>query len=295
MGKLMNLTSRDLCAGALGQDDEVIQKMEEGAENQRTNDLDVLLDEAQEAQHHLRRKIAPETMWTTDQEHGHGARVQRAQGKQYPSNVDETILLHIDEAYDPGVKTRERIDEKANFKYKDEDGLPRFDRVKDISRVAIQFHTIASLMNALPRMSDAFDIIELENRFSNPTALGWMDITLLVRIPLDEARYQIAEVQAQLTDFALERLHVHKHYKLLRTAIPAMGVLPAHVDAVQRTILDVIDGRPLPSSHRCPSKSSECPRAASAGKTNKSHSSMTPVVCTELPGVPDFLDDSSGN
>jgi len=198
----------------------------------------------------------------------------------------------------------ERIEEKAHYKYKGEDGQPRFDRVRDISRVAIQFHTIASLMNALPRMYDAFDIVELENRFSNPTALGWMDITLLVRIPLDKARHQIAEVQAQLTDFALERLHVHKHYKVLRTTIPAMGVLPAHVDEVERTILDVIDGRSLPSSNFCPSMSSECSRsapvgkaqkfnssdcsrAATVGKNQKSSSSMVSVMCTELPGVPD--------
>jgi hypothetical protein len=128
------------------------------------------------------------------------------------------------------------------YKYSDQDGMPQFCRVRDIARMALQFETAEALMKALPTIYDAFDVVEVENRFANPTALGWMDVTLLISMELASGDAHIAELQVQLSDFAAERRRAHTHYKTIREAIPAMGVRAEHVDAVQRLILDSIEG-----------------------------------------------------
>merc|ERR1712178_482449 len=205
------------------------------------------------AQPLLRNKIAPEDVWITTagsrvESDGDGCsvevsgcRVARRNACPEQTGLDG-LLAYADEALDPGAKRRARVMEKATFKYQDEWGRPQFDRVRDIARMALQFDTAEALLSVLPRIYDAFDVVEVENRFAHPTALGWMDITLLVRMTLSNGASHIAELQVQLNEFANERREAHKHYKTIRSVIPSMGVRAEHVDAVQRLILDAIEG-----------------------------------------------------
>ena len=197
------------------------------------------------------------------------------------------LLVHVDEALDPGVKTLARVEEKAMFKYRDQHGHPRFDRVQDIARMALQFDSVKALNEAIPRIYEAFEVVEVENRFANPTALGWMDITFLIRLQLDSGAVHIAEMQAQLTEFSLERRLAHKHYKSIRAAIPAMGVRAEHVDAVQRLILDAIEGPAQSTSGRTRTNSlvDDSSRCASLrGMTQVTACDNSQDVCAELGG-----------
>jgi len=143
--------------------------------------------------------------------------------------VEEGLLAYADEALDPGAKRRLRVIEKAMFKYQDQHGRPQYDRVRDIARMALQFDSAEALISVLPRIYEAFEVVEVENRFANPTALGWMDLTLLIRVKLSNGDDHIAELQVQLNEFANERRQAHKHYKTIREVIPSMGVRAEHV------------------------------------------------------------------
>ena len=73
-------------------------------------------------------------------------------------------------------------------------------------------------------------------------AIGWADVTLLVRVALDCGRMHIAELQLQLTDLAAARTKVHHHYSMIREILPAHGVESSDLDLVQGTIVSIMEG-----------------------------------------------------
>jgi len=304
MTQLLHLNSQRLYGGKLQSEGDAMDE-EPDSITQRTNDVETLLRDATEVQPLLRNKIAPEGVWVTT-----AGAVEEAGGAQEDDGAIEVsgcriarralcseglelelLLAHADEALDPGAKRRERVMEKAMFKYQDQWGQPQFDRVRDIARMAIQFHSAEALLRVLPRIFDAFEVVEVENRFANPTALGWMDITLLVRMKLASGETHIAELQVQLNEFANERRQAHKHYKTIRAVIPSMGVRAEHVDAVQRLILDALEG---PTEAKTITLSTESGKVSTSTGTG-SRSSSKPSASSSVPSLDSVLPNVPGS
>lgn len=286
MTQLLHLSSQHLYGGRLQCEADALGE-ELDAITQRTNDIEILLRDAKEVQPLLREKIAPEVVWVTvasiEAQDDEACRVARRSSCSERLVLDG-LLAYADEALDPGAKKRQRVIDKARFKYQDQCGRPQFDRVRDIARMALQFDTAEALLRVLPRIYDVFDVVEVENRFANPTALGWMDITLLVRMRLTGGDIHIAELQVQLNEFANERRQAHKHYKTIRSVIPSMGVRAEHVDAVQRLILDAIEGPAIGRLSACSLQSSKV-SASSKSSALSSGSSLHLVVPCAPPNV----------
>eukprot|EP00747_Dinoflagellata_sp_TGD_P221513 gnl/TRDRNA2_/TRDRNA2_93338_c0_seq1.p1 gnl/TRDRNA2_/TRDRNA2_93338_c0~~gnl/TRDRNA2_/TRDRNA2_93338_c0_seq1.p1 ORF type:complete len:624 (+),score=77.65 gnl/TRDRNA2_/TRDRNA2_93338_c0_seq1:219-1874(+) len=180
---------------------------------QKTSCLDDLLLEADQVQQDMKQKMAPETTWATSKNAG-----------ETPGDESQKWF---DWVVDPGVKKRPRIEAKASYKYRDPNGQIRYDRVRDIARLAIQFETPKRLLTALPTIRNMFDIVDIENRFSDPTVLGWSDMTLLVNVD-----GHVAEMQLQLKAYAEARKEAHRHYNTIRTLLPELGVAKEDEEAV---------------------------------------------------------------
>ena len=149
----------------------------------------------------------------------------------------------VDKVYDPGIKGRGRIEQKAAYKYADKDGKPMYRRVRDIARLALQYDSCAALITGLEGMRKAFKVVELDNRFAQPTALGWMDVAALVEIDVGGVKH-VAELQLQLSEFARARTIAHRHYHTLRTLLPEkLRIQPKDLDRVQAEILDALQMR----------------------------------------------------
>jgi len=133
-----------------------------------------------------------------------------------------------------------RIKQKAKQKYKG-----NLCCVHDAARLAVFCDSVERLVAAVPRMLKTFHVIEVENRFANPTPLGWMDITFLVRVPVElpggRTCNHTAEIQLQLTSFYEARLKTHKYYRVVRSALGKAGVKPEHLDLVQQTLLEAVE------------------------------------------------------
>eukprot|EP00039_Didymoeca_costata_P009608 m.127373 g.127373 ORF g.127373 m.127373 type:complete len:635 (-) comp14544_c2_seq1:25-1929(-) len=140
----------------------------------------------------------------------------------------------VDEAFDPGLKTKERVVAKAVYKY---DG--NFGRVRDISRLALQFESFERLAGALETIREKVPVlIEIENRFANPTVLGWRDITILLEITLSDGVRHICEVQLHHKNMSDARKEAHKHYRTIRE------ILQRNVPAKQQSgVVEVILGQ----------------------------------------------------
>jgi hypothetical protein len=139
---------------------------------------------------------------------------------------------------DPGVKREMRCKQKVEIKYPD----LGFRRILDAARLAVVCDTCARMKQAVERLSHIFDVVEMENRHTQPTALGWSDVQLLVRIRLGGGRTHIAEIQVQHELLYNARKTVHTHYTTLREALPLeCCVLPKDLDAVIEATLAAYD------------------------------------------------------
>jgi len=205
-----------------------------------------LLHEAAAAQQYLKESFAPTSGWATSEldPTSLGTMTQNS-----AASVQDVRMLRdspelvdfLDGAFDPGIKTKSRIKQKAKQKY---GGNLRC--VHDVARLAVFCDTVERLLGAVPRMLKMFEVIEVENRFAKPTPLGWMDLTFLVRVPLQLPDGRIckhtAEIQLQLYDFYEARVQNHKYYRVVRSALAKAGVQPEHLDVIQQTLLDAIEG-----------------------------------------------------
>ena len=174
--------------------------------SQPATTLPELMRDAKEAQRLLKQAVCPGTEWASrEMDAGFtssvGKEAARAPRSQEPAGKFADLM------YDPGIKSDERVEEKAKFKYEE-----RVEDVRDIARLAAQYFSCRSLLAGLRALKDRFKFVELENRFARPTALGWMDITVIVEIQLADGRVHLGEIQLQLADFVSARRAAHKHY-----------------------------------------------------------------------------------
>merc|ERR1712190_167800 len=94
---------------------------------------------------------------------------------------------------------------------------------------------------------------EVENRFATPTACGWRDITILVRVPLPKSGgHHIAELQLSHKVLWIARADLHKYWKTIRSMMPNVcHVKPEDMTRVQGLILDRLQSRCAgPSVHQ---------------------------------------------
>ncbi|KAJ1461707.1 hypothetical protein M885DRAFT_506786 [Pelagophyceae sp. CCMP2097] len=224
-----------------------------GALLQPTNDLEALYEDAAHAQRAIKALVAPGTAWARTEideawkvayntEHGAGAhRDFRA------IKATEGVVAGLQTVVDPGLKSRERATAKASYKYLAEDGRTvLWKRLRDISRFALEFDTAEALLKGVGTVQQTFDVVQCENRFRQPTPLGWSDISFLLRVKVPTSReYHVAELQLYLRDFAQARDLAHTHYETIRTTLPTQCRIPMDkLDEVQYIINEeLVQGR----------------------------------------------------
>ena len=179
------------------------------------------------------------------------------------------ILGKIPVVYDPGLKGDDRIMDKAEIKYQVYSKKAKcvqgdVSQVKDISRLALQYKKPGEIATAIGRLiaycdahrgdQERMEIVLIENRYIEPTPLGWRDLNVLVKLfsprypAMDEAtgqywprgyNYHLVELQFQLVAYVKARYEAHSHYKALRELLPKSCHLAQN--EVDRVIKEIVD------------------------------------------------------
>ena len=149
------------------------------------------------------------------------------------------------DACDPGLKGRPRAEQKSQSKYKDASGLVHYEKLRDLSRLSLVFETFDGMEAMLEHMlsDDMFggNVVRVENRYFNPTVLGWRDLQVLVRVPLARKSdaggvvHHICEIQLQHALLADARRAAHKHYDAIRTRLAVRAVKRSSASSPSRT------------------------------------------------------------
>ena len=73
------------------------------------------------------------------------------------------------------------------------------------------------------RSIDGFDIVQLKNKFQNPTPLGYRDVNMNLQVTLSESkRKHICEVQINHTLVLEAKEKAHKPYEGVREQLPVL-------------------------------------------------------------------------
>merc|ERR1719443_1178978 len=83
--------------------------------------------------------------------------------------------------YDPGVKLRDRILEKASSRQKEYQDAPPLEELVDVSRMRIVFNSVQALLTAHQDICRSMELSWIENMFANPCVSGYRDINIGVQ------------------------------------------------------------------------------------------------------------------
>ena len=110
-----------------------------------------------------------------------------------------------------------------------------------MARLSLVFETFDGMEAMLEHMlsDDMFggNVVRVENRYFNPTVLGWRDLQVLVRVPMERrsdaggAVHHICEIQLQHALLADARRAAHKHYDTIRTRLAVSMPIQEHDNA----------------------------------------------------------------
>lgn len=142
-------------------------------------------------------------------------------------------------ATDPGIKGAARIDEKAKSRNAE---APNYCQIIDICRVGMNFATVDSLLACVQQLVAKADICWLDNKFRTPSALGYQDVNIGVRITLPGEKSHICEVQLSLDAmFAAKMDTGHALYEKMRSSLADLNVPAPMQDPLLRTIISMLD------------------------------------------------------
>jgi hypothetical protein len=142
------------------------------------------------------------------------------------STLDE--LVQCDELIDPGPKSEQRIREKVKAKY-----AGRYERNRDYARMTLIYDSVKGLLKNLKVLfhfslkgNEKMQVVMLENRFAEPTHLGWRDLTALLKVQVPSSgRHHIMELQFCLKRLTEERKnYTHNFYKQIREVLPEAAI-----------------------------------------------------------------------
>jgi len=199
------------------------------------NTLPSVRKSAMLAQKKLKALIAPKTEWANavlndpnSVPHGDEKRSIHDQG-----------LVAGGHCTDPGIKGAARIEEKAKARNREE---PNYMQIIDICRLGINFTTVDALLACLQALVAKADVCWLDNKFRTPSALGYQDINMGIRVTLPGEKSHICEVQLSLdVMFEAKMSFGHELYEKMRSSLADLHI-PAHLqDPLLRTIIGLLD------------------------------------------------------
>lgn len=183
-----------------------------------------LLKDAKLAQLKLKKLLAPSAPWAQLE--------MNDTGKVKLDDPRRKNIIRGGEVFDPGVKSLARCEEKANLR-----GKLVHDLV-DIARLSIVFESASTFLQGLQGLQKDLKLCWLDNKFKNPSALGYSDMNLGVEVQLD-SRCFVCELQLQLRAmFDYKQGEGHKLYENIRSILISCDVKKELELDIQNLIID---------------------------------------------------------
>ncbi len=118
-------------------------------------------------------------------------------------------LMSETKTYSSGIKSKQRALNKVELKL-----AGQADLITDLARSSIVAEDISSLMQSYQLINQHTEVVRVKNRFKNPTASGYRDLSLLVKLPKTQI---VAEIQLHLEQFSTIKNGVeHDNYEQIQ-------------------------------------------------------------------------------
>ena len=196
--------------GGLDRLQAISEKLNKGL-SQQSKDFAVVYAQANEAQKILTEKVATE--WELDQA------VRGPDGLLFLRHPAKGKAARwVDDADNPGVKGEERAKQKVENDYDDDAS-----KLKDLARLTLLYSDCSRMADALDSLEEqGFKVLQLKNKFANPTPMGYRDLNLCLGVLLADSTHYVCEVQINHKLVAEAKHRAHKPYEIVRTELPEL-------------------------------------------------------------------------
>lgn len=213
---------------------------------QYSRNFEQLMEHAAVAQHLLKETVAPGSEW---------AATDMNNREKFPLDDPRRMLkngTHLSQggiAFDPGIKGKDRVDEKAQSRNRNKKKPPAYYEhwhLVDLARLGITFNTADDLLASLHKWLDTGLVCWLDNKFHHPSAVGYADVNLGIQFVVGEEHgftfKHVCEVQLLLAPVVAFKMgEGHRYYECMREVLADSGVKNQHQQAVQQLILKTMD------------------------------------------------------
>eukprot|EP00746_Dinoflagellata_sp_MGD_P061578 gnl/MRDRNA2_/MRDRNA2_26032_c0_seq1.p1 gnl/MRDRNA2_/MRDRNA2_26032_c0~~gnl/MRDRNA2_/MRDRNA2_26032_c0_seq1.p1 ORF type:complete len:826 (+),score=128.58 gnl/MRDRNA2_/MRDRNA2_26032_c0_seq1:181-2658(+) len=243
---LLHLEQHHMYAGLLLSDDEAGGRIRDLV-TQDSEILDELMEDALRAQAFLKNMFIPKTAkLKRARPKGMFKRMQmRRQEAKAAAKTRSPLLEFVSSSFENGVKDPDAVRRKANLQSRVVKGvpsqIPSLNRIFDIARVTLQVRKAHHLLLLVCGLTQLFDVVAIENRFARPSALGFMDVTVLVRLALDTGHSHIAEIRVELIDICQARIAATSCVDNMRSSLQYFGVSSVDVEQALRIIFQALE------------------------------------------------------
>ena len=174
---------------------------------QRSDDFDVVREQANEAQQILMRAVASE--WEATDPAKPNLKHPKPGAERY---------AWVEFADSPGIKGEPRAREKMANDYGG-----HANQLKDLARLTLRFSAPGKLADALDSFPGlGFDVVVVKNKYKFPTPMGYSDFNLVVAVPLADGTKYLCEMQLNLVSMLNAKHEAHAHYEVIRERLPEL-------------------------------------------------------------------------
>ena len=128
--------------------------------------------------------------------------------------MSEVALVTNTQSVIPGVKSEHRAKQKIETELKGE-----AHKITDLARCSLVAKDIPGLVQAFELLNNEVSVVAVKNRFKSPTASGYRDLKMLVRLPKSQ---MVAEIQLHLG--LDDALYIHQRGLITKREIRVVGL-----------------------------------------------------------------------
>ena len=164
-------------------------------------------EQAEKAQALLKSKVA--SSWKAD---------PSEPSREVP--VPMSTATWIDGAVSPGIKGKLRAEEQMRDECAD-----HANKLTDLARITLTYADCGRMMRAIRRDmgTNGINIIQLENRYLYPTALGYSDVNTTVDVILPSQKFKfLCEVRLNHPEMIRAEEEARQYHEIIRKALPTL-------------------------------------------------------------------------
>eukprot|EP00746_Dinoflagellata_sp_MGD_P081412 gnl/MRDRNA2_/MRDRNA2_32385_c0_seq1.p1 gnl/MRDRNA2_/MRDRNA2_32385_c0~~gnl/MRDRNA2_/MRDRNA2_32385_c0_seq1.p1 ORF type:complete len:776 (+),score=146.15 gnl/MRDRNA2_/MRDRNA2_32385_c0_seq1:229-2556(+) len=210
--------------------------------------LPFVMEDAEMTQSLLKLTFAPNSEWGSSKLNDFESFPIDAECRNWKSGADHIAPYAVH--HDPGLMPKKQVLATARLMQCPYEAHPPVKSVLNISHLRIVFDSLKNLNEAVERITKQLDVLWLDNKFGNPSSVGFMEVRIGLRMTVkvaDTSMHSFTPPRVHVCEVRLQHAEVpdfHKgnqHYENIQSILLRAGIHQNHLSRVSSVVMDAFD------------------------------------------------------